>query len=36
VSYLVFPDEGHSFTSRDNDIKAFSTVAEFLVEHLVC
>jgi dipeptidyl aminopeptidase/acylaminoacyl peptidase len=34
VSYLVFDDEGHSFTSRDNDIKAFSTVAEFLVEHL--
>jgi dipeptidyl aminopeptidase/acylaminoacyl peptidase len=35
VSYLVFDDEGHGFTNRENDIKANSTVAEFLAGHLV-
>jgi dipeptidyl aminopeptidase/acylaminoacyl peptidase len=34
VSYLVFDDEGHGFTNRDNDIKANSAVVEFLVDHL--
>jgi hypothetical protein len=34
VSYLVFDDEGHALTSRDNDIRANSAVARFLVEHL--
>jgi dipeptidyl aminopeptidase/acylaminoacyl peptidase len=34
VSYLVFGDEGHGFTSRDNDIKAHTAIVEFLVKHL--
>jgi dipeptidyl aminopeptidase/acylaminoacyl peptidase len=34
VSYLVFHDEGHGFTNRDNDIKAHTTIVEFLVRHL--
>jgi len=34
ATYMVFDDEGHGFTSRDNDIKANTAVAEFLVEQL--
>ena len=34
VEYLLFKDEGHGFTNRDNDIKANSTVAEFLIDRL--
>jgi dipeptidyl aminopeptidase/acylaminoacyl peptidase len=35
VNYLVFNDEGHGFTSRYNDTKAHTAIAEFLVEHLL-
>jgi len=34
VSYSVFADEGHGFTARDNDIKAHSSIADFLIKHL--
>jgi dipeptidyl aminopeptidase/acylaminoacyl peptidase len=34
VSYLVFDDEGHGFTNRDNDIEAHTAIAEFLISHL--
>jgi dipeptidyl aminopeptidase/acylaminoacyl peptidase len=34
VQYEVFGDEGHGFTSRDNDIKARSLIGEFLAAHL--
>jgi dipeptidyl aminopeptidase/acylaminoacyl peptidase len=34
VEYLVFDDEGHGFTSRDNDIKAHTAVVDFLTKHL--
>jgi hypothetical protein len=34
VEYLVFDDEGHGFTSRDNDIKARTAVVDFLTSHL--
>jgi len=34
VDYLVFSDEGHGFTSRDNDIKAHTAITGFLVKHL--
>jgi dipeptidyl aminopeptidase/acylaminoacyl peptidase len=34
VQYEVFADEGHGFTSRDNDIKAHTAITEFLVKHL--
>ena len=30
VQYEIFADEGHGFTSRDNDIKAHTLIAEFL------
>jgi dipeptidyl aminopeptidase/acylaminoacyl peptidase len=33
--YLLFGDEGHGFTSRDNDIKAYTAVTEFLARHLL-
>jgi dipeptidyl aminopeptidase/acylaminoacyl peptidase len=34
VEYLVFEDEGHGFTSRENDIKAHTAIVEFLAKHL--
>lgn len=34
VTYMVFPDEGHGFNSRDNDLRAYTAVAEFFVRHL--
>jgi dipeptidyl aminopeptidase/acylaminoacyl peptidase len=33
--YLVFDDEGHGFTSRDNDIKANQAIVEFLSDQLL-
>ena len=35
VTYLVFPDEGHGFTSRANHTKAHITIAQFLSKHLL-
>jgi dipeptidyl aminopeptidase/acylaminoacyl peptidase len=34
VRYLVFPDEGHGFTKRENQAKAYTDLSDFLVEHL--
>src|SRR6266849_5787421 len=34
VEYVVFPDEGHGFTKKANEIRAWSTVLKFLDEHL--
>jgi dipeptidyl aminopeptidase/acylaminoacyl peptidase len=34
VQYEVFADEGHGFTSRDNDAKAHTLIAEFLAARL--
>jgi len=34
VEYLVFPDEGHGFTKKANEIRAWSAVLRFLDEHL--
>lgn len=34
VRYDVYPDEGHGFTNRDNEIKALTDVGHFLTEHL--
>ena len=34
VEYLVFTDEGHGFSSRDNDIKAHTAIMNFLTKHL--
>ncbi|MBV9449983.1 MAG: S9 family peptidase [Streptosporangiaceae bacterium] len=35
VTYLVFDDEGHGFTNRNNDTKAHTAIAKFLVENLL-
>jgi dipeptidyl aminopeptidase/acylaminoacyl peptidase len=35
VRYEVFPDEGHGFTSRSNNIEAHQLIADFLAEHLL-
>jgi dipeptidyl aminopeptidase/acylaminoacyl peptidase len=34
VEYIVFPDEGHGFVKRENEIKANSQVLEFLDKYL--
>lgn len=34
VSYLVFDDEGHGFTKRDNEISAYTQICAFLTRHL--
>ena len=35
VRYDVYPDEGHGFTKRANELKATGDTAAFFVEHLV-
>jgi dipeptidyl aminopeptidase/acylaminoacyl peptidase len=34
VRYDVYEDEGHGFTKRENEAKAFADTADFLVAHL--
>ena len=34
VEYVIFPDEGHGFVKKDNEITGYSAVLEFLNEHL--
>jgi dipeptidyl aminopeptidase/acylaminoacyl peptidase len=34
VQYIVFPDEGHGFTNRDNEIAAYTQVGDFLMTRL--
>ena len=34
VEYVVFPDEGHGFTKRANEITAWKAIGEFLDKHL--
>jgi dipeptidyl aminopeptidase/acylaminoacyl peptidase len=34
VEYVVFPDEGHGFLKRENEIKAYSQVLDFLNKYL--
>jgi len=34
VEYIVFPDEGHGFVKRENEIKANSQVLQFLDKYL--
>jgi dipeptidyl aminopeptidase/acylaminoacyl peptidase len=34
VEYVVFPDEGHGFTKKANQITAYKAIAEFLQKHL--
>jgi dipeptidyl aminopeptidase/acylaminoacyl peptidase len=35
VDYLLFDDEGHGFTIRDNETKANTTAIAFLTQHLL-
>jgi dipeptidyl aminopeptidase/acylaminoacyl peptidase len=35
VEYVVFDDEGHGFTKRTNELKAYGLAAEWLEQHLV-
>jgi dipeptidyl aminopeptidase/acylaminoacyl peptidase len=34
VEYIVFPDEGHGFVKKGNEIKGYSAVIQFLDKHL--
>ncbi|MDY0407703.1 alpha/beta fold hydrolase [Virgibacillus soli] len=34
VEYIVFEDEGHGFTKRENQIKGYKAIKEFLDQHL--
>lgn len=34
VSYIVFPDEGHGFLKKENEIKGYGQILDFLDEHL--
>lgn len=34
VRYDIYPDEGHGFTNRSNEIKAYGDIAQFLLTHL--
>ncbi|WP_131741002.1 S9 family peptidase [Actinomadura roseirufa] len=35
VRYEVFDDEGHGFTSRENELRAYAEIARFLAGHLL-
>ena len=34
VEYVIFPDEGHGFVKKENEIKAYSQIREFLDKYL--
>ena len=34
VEYIVFPDEGHGFSKRKNQIEAYGRIREFLDKYL--
>jgi dipeptidyl aminopeptidase/acylaminoacyl peptidase len=34
VEYVVFPDEGHGFVKRENEIRGYKAVLDFLDAHL--
>jgi dipeptidyl aminopeptidase/acylaminoacyl peptidase len=34
VEYVLFPDEGHGFVKKENEIKGYTQVLEFLDKHL--
>ncbi|MAT05911.1 MAG: hypothetical protein CL424_12805 [Acidimicrobiaceae bacterium] len=34
VEYVVYPDEGHGFTKRENEIDALGRVGDFLIDRL--
>jgi dipeptidyl aminopeptidase/acylaminoacyl peptidase len=34
VEYIVFPDEGHGFMKKENRIKGYQAVLDFLEQYL--
>ncbi len=34
VNYIIFPDEGHGFVKKENEIKGYGSILLFLDEHL--
>jgi dipeptidyl aminopeptidase/acylaminoacyl peptidase len=34
VEYTVFPDEGHGFLKKENEIKGYGQILQFLDKHL--
>jgi len=34
AEYVVFPDEGHGFLKKENEMKGYSGVLTFLDKHL--
>lgn len=34
VEYVLFPDEGHGFTRRENEIQGYQAISAFLEDHL--
>jgi dipeptidyl aminopeptidase/acylaminoacyl peptidase len=34
VEYVVFPDEGHGFVKRENEVAGYRAIREFLDQHL--
>ena len=34
VEYIVFPDEGHGFVKKENELRGYRAVLDFLDEHL--
>jgi dipeptidyl aminopeptidase/acylaminoacyl peptidase len=34
VEYLVFPDEGHGFIKKENEIRGYGEILKFLDKHL--
>lgn len=34
VEYVVFPDEGHGFIKKENEIKGYGQILQFLDKHL--
>ena len=34
VEYVVFPDEGHGFVKKENEIKGYSEILRFLDTYL--
>jgi dipeptidyl aminopeptidase/acylaminoacyl peptidase len=35
VEYIVFPDEGHGFVKKENEVKGYKAIREFLDKHLM-
>ena len=34
VEYVIFPDEGHGFVKKENEIKGYGQILAFLDKHL--